>query len=126
MGRRLDDMPDAVNIERAAVDIRPQTRGFKGDFGAGIENPAINIFGCRGRTGLVSIIGKAAADPRSHVQPAKKCLRQKYLMKRVSAAGGIIVRSKRPDRRKQSIRFGEAPPIIAGRTLALVVKGRVE
>ena len=78
------------------------------------------------RPGFLAVIREPPAGARSDVQPAEKCLRQKQLMKRVGAHGGIIGDWRHSCWRTAIVRLGKNFAVITRRAFALVINRRVE
>src|SRR6185312_5350315 len=73
----------------------------------------------------MAVKSESPARARSDVQPAEKCIRQKYLLECVGARGGIIeIRAVCPAEKR--IGFREHFSIVAGGTFALIINRRVE
>src|SRR5436190_1497220 len=87
--RRLDDVPNAIDMEKRAFGLAPQTRELEGRFGAGVEDAAVFVIGHAAFEMRFAVMGEAAADAWSDVEPAEKGMGQSNLVEGVDACGGV-------------------------------------
>src|SRR5712672_3878643 len=93
--RGLDDMPQTVQLQRSALQLRPDLGSFEGHLGAGVEHAPVYFVGNCAWPACLAVVGESGSGSRSDVQPAKKSFRQQNLVKSIGSRPGVVVCSER-------------------------------
>ena len=132
IGGRLDDMAQAVHIERRIGCRSPEARGLEGDVDTGVEFAPVTIVFRRTVGGVhLAVISHTSADVRRDVEPVEECPRQRNLMVGVRPRGGVGVKAVELGIdaigvERRHLGGGQKLAIIAEGALAVVIHRRVE